>query len=247
MGMIIKKKKSLKNNLLKLIVIIIISIFCSFILIGYYSKTISPFFMTYAEDEIRRLTTLVVNDSVNNDFFDELEDEKIYNIIKDDSGEIKLLTFNTKNVNIWLNSISIMIQNNLKAIENGDLDFLKLEESFINSYDGNLLKEGIICEIPFGAFLNNSLISNIGPKIPVKFNLLGNVNTELKTNVKEYGINNALLEVSVEVSVDMRVNLPFVSNKITITSSLPISVKMIQGTIPDFYNGMLQSSFKSMN
>ena len=198
MRMFIKKKKK-KNLLLKLIVIIIVSVFCSFMLIKYYSKNISPFFMTYAEDEIRRLTTLVVNDSVNNDFFDELEDDKIYNVVKSDSGEIQLITYNAKNVNIWLNSISIMIQNNLKAIENGNIEFLNLEGSFISDYDGELLKDGIGCEIPFGALFNNSLISNIGPKIPVKFNLLGNVNTDLKTNIKEYGINNALLEVSILV------------------------------------------------
>ena len=246
MRMFIKKKKK-KNLLLKLIVIIIVSVFCSFMLIKYYSKNISPFFMTYAEDEIRRLTTLVVNDSVNNDFFNELEDEKIYNIIKSDSGEIQLITYNAKNVNIWLNSISIMIQNNLKAIENGNIEFLNLEGSFISDYDGELLKDGIVCEIPFGALFNNSLISNIGPKIPVRFNLLGNVNTDLKTNIKEYGINNALLEVSILVEVNIRVNLPFVSDNISISSNLPVSVKLIQGTIPDFYNGMLQSSFNSLN
>jgi len=247
MKMNIKKRKRKVNILLKLIVIIIICIFCSFLLIKYYSNNISPFFMTYAEDEIKRLTVLIVNDSVNSDFFDELEDDKIYNIIKDNSGEIQLITYNAKNVNIWLNSISIMIQNNLKAIENGNIEFLNLEGSFINDYDGSLLKEGIICEIPFGAFFNNSLISNIGPKIPVKFNLLGNVNTDLKTNVKEYGINNALLEIFIDVSIDMRVNLPFVSDKITIDSKIPISVKVIQGTIPDFYNGVLESSFKTIN
>ena len=65
-----------------------------------------------------------------------------------------------------------MIQNNLKAIENGNIEFLNLEGSFINDYDGELLKEGIVCEIPFGALFNNSLISNIGPKIPIKVSFL---------------------------------------------------------------------------
>ena len=69
----------------------------------------------------------------------------------------------------------------------------------------------------------------------------------MKTNIKEYGINNALLEVSILVEVNMRVNLPFVSDNISISSSLPVSVKLIQGTIPDFYNGMLQSSSNSLN
>lgn len=241
------KKKSKNNILLKLIVIIIISVFCAYVLIRHYSKNVSPFFIAYAEDEIIRITNLVVNYSINDDTFGELVDDKIFEIVRNDSGEIQLISYNTKNVNVLLNSIAIMIQKNLKAIEDGNIKFLDLEGSYFSEFEDDLLKDGIVCEIPFGAFFNNNLLSNMGPKIPVRFNMLGSVNTDLKTNVKEYGINNALLQVSIEVSVNMRVNLPFVSDKITVTSSLPISVKMIQGTIPDFYNGMLQSSFKSIN
>ena len=246
MKMLIKKKKK-KHIILKLIVIIIISIFCAFLLIKYFSNNISPFFMTYAEDEIRRITNLVINDSINNDTFEELEDDKIFDIVRSNNGEIQLITYNAKNVNILLNSIAIMVQNNLKAISEGNIEFLNLSDSFYKNYDGNLLKEGIICQIPFGAFTKNNLLSNIGPKIPVKFNLLGDINTNIKTDVKEYGINNALIEVSIEISVVARVNLPFISNKINIDSSIPISMKVIQGTIPDFYTGGFQSSFGIVN
>lgn len=242
MKMSIRKKK--KNNLiLKLIVIIIISVICAFMLIKYFSKNISPFFMSYAEDEIRRITNLVVNYSINDDTFEELSDDKIFDIIRNDSGEIQLISYNAKNVNVLLNSIAIMIQNNLRAIEAGDIDFLDLKGSFLSEYDSSLLRDGIICEIPFGAFFKNNLLSNIGPKIPVKFNILGEVDTFIKTDIKEYGINNAFLNVSIEVVVNVRVNLPFVSNKISISSVVPISMKVIQGNIPDFYNGVLQSSF----
>lgn len=244
MKMNVKKKK--KNHiLLKLIVIIIIAIICAFLLIKYFSSKIRPFFIAYAKDEITRITTLVINDSINSDMFDELESKKIFDIEKNNKGEILLINYNTKNVNIWLNSIAIMVQNNLKAIEDGNIDFLNLEGSFYNEYDSNLLKEGIICEVPFGAFTNNSLISNVGPKIPIKFNLLGNVDTKIITNVKEYGINNALLEISIEVIANMRVNLPFISDNIMVKSVLPISIKVIQGSIPNFYNGVLESSFFS--
>lgn len=203
--------------------------------------------MTYAEDEIRRITNLVINDSINSDTFEELQDDKIFDIVRNNNGEIQLITYNAKNVNILLNSFSIMIQNNLRAISEGNIEFLNLSDSFYKNYDGNLLKEGIICQIPFGAFTKNNLLSNIGPKIPVKFNLLGDINTNIKTDVKEYGINNALIEVSIEISVTIRVNLPFISNKINIDSSIPISMKVIQGTIPDFYTGGFQSSFGIIN
>ena len=246
MKMNIKKKK--KNYIiLKLLIIIIVAIICAYFLIKYFSKNISPFFMTYAEDEITRLTTLIINDSVNNDLIEELDEDKIFEIIKNDNNEIQLISYNTKNVNYLLNSIAVIVQNNLKAIEEGNIDFLNYQDSYLKEYDNTLLKEGVIVEIPFFSFSKNTLLSNIGPKIPVKFNLIGDVDTKIKTDVKEYGLNNALLQVSIEVFVNFRVNLPFVSDKISVTSELPISIKIIQGIVPDFYSGGFTSSFGYIN
>lgn len=241
--MVIRKKKK-RNIILKLIVIIILGIICSFILINYFSKNISPFFLTYAEDEVTRFVTLVVNESINDEIINEMDDKNLFEIVRNNDGEIQLVSYNTMNVNILLNNMALIIQENLKLYEVGNINESKLLNG---EYNKDLLKQGIVCEIPFGMFLNSSLISNIGPKIPVKFNLLGDVVTNIVTDIKEYGINNALLEVSIEIVVNIRVTLPFISNKITVTSSMPISMKVIQGSIPEFYSGGFQSSFGIIN
>jgi len=246
MRMFIRKKKK-KHILLKLIVIIIIGIFCAFLLIKYFSKRINPGLMIYAEDEVTRLTTLIINNSINDEIIEEIDEDNIFEIVRNNNGEIQLISYNAKNVNDLLNSIAIIVQNNLKAIENGNVEFLDLSDSYLKEYDGDLLKQGIICKIPFGAFLNNSLLSNIGPKIPVRFTLIGDVATSIKTDVKEYGINSALLQVYILVSVDFRVNLPFISNKINVTDSMPISIKIIQGNIPNFYSGGFSSDYGTIN
>jgi len=242
MKMIIRKKKK-KHIILKLIVIIIIGIICAFVLINYFSKNIGPLFMVYAEDEIRKIITIVINDSVNNEIIEEMDDNKLFEIVKNNDGEIQLVSYNAKNVNILLNSIALIIQDNLKLLEIGDVDALQISGNYLGDYDEKLLKQGIICEIPFGVFLNSSLISNVGPRIPVKFNLIGDVTTNIITNIKEYGINNAFLEVSIEVSVNARVNLPFISDKITVSDIMPISMKIIQGSIPNFYTGGFNSNY----
>lgn len=239
------RKKKKKHIILKLIVIVIIGIICAFFLIRYFSKNISPFFLTYAEDEVRRFANLVINESINNEIIDEFDDNKIFEVVKNSNDEIQLISYNAKNVNILLNNFAMIIQDNLKALEMGEYYNLENSSKYLNEYDSELLNQGIICEIPFGAFLGNSLISNIGPKIPVKFNLLGDVNTDIRTNVKEYGINNALLEVSIEITVNFRVNLPFISNTITVNNIIPISMKIIQGSIPNFYTGGFTNSYSN--
>lgn len=248
MKMIVRKKKKKGINLiLKLVMIIIIGIFCSFMSIRYFSNNVSSFFITYAEDEITRIITVIVNDSINNEIIEGIDDSKIFEIIRNNDGEIQLISYNAKVVNTLLNEFSLIVQNNLKLLENGEVEYLDLSNNILDNYDINLLESGIICEIPFGSFFNSSLISNIGPRIPVKFSLLGDVSTNIVSNVKEYGINNALLEVSIEISVNARVNLPFISNKITVNNVLPISMKIIQGSIPNFYTGGFQSSFGVIN
>lgn len=244
--MIIKKKKK-GNVFLKLIMIIIVGIVCAFILINYFSKNISPFFVAYAEDEITRIITVIVNDSINNEIIESIDDSQIFEIVRNNDGEIQLVSYNAKVVNILLNNFALIVQDNLKLLQNGEIEYLDISNSVLRDYDVNLLDKGIICEIPFGAFSKSSLISNVGPRIPVKFSLLGDVSTNIITDVKEYGINNALLKVSIEIIVNARVNLPFISNKISVVNSMPISMKIIQGSIPNFYTGGFTSSFGVVN
>lgn len=244
--MVIRKKKK-KHILLKIIVIITIGIFCAFLLIKYFSKRINPGLMVYAEDEVTRLTSLVITHSINDEFLEEIDEDNIFEIIRNDVGEIQLISYNAKRVNDLLNSIAVIVQDNLKAIENGEIEFLDLSDSYLKEYDGELLKQGIICEIPFGSFWGNSLLSNVGPNIPIRFTLIGDVATSIKTDVKEYGINSALLQVYILVSVDFRVNMPFISNKINVTDSMPISIKIIQGNIPNFYSGSFSSDYGIIN
>jgi len=39
------------------------------------------------------------------------------------------------------------------------------------------------------------LLSNLGPKIPVKFDLVGEVIINIETKITNYGINNAMMEI----------------------------------------------------
>ena len=94
-----------------------------------------------------------------------------------------------------------------------------------------------------GIISNNVLLSNIGPKIPVKLNLIGNVVSSVETTVKNYGINSALIEIYANVEVTEEVIIPFQTERIKITNNIPIAIKIINGSVPDYYSdGKLNSS-----
>ncbi len=97
--------------------------------------------------------------------------------------------------------------------------------------------------MPSGIVTNNALLSNLGPKIPVKFELVGDVISNIDTKITNYGINNAMIEISVNVQLNEQIILPFISKRISYTTNIPIAIKLIQGTIPNYYfNGMNKSS-----
>lgn len=234
--MALKLYKKRKNSKLGLITILIfLSLSVSFFFIIYLSKEINPIFMSYAESETRKLMTLVINKSLTKELTLKDEIDNIYHITKSNNEDIQIIDFDSKEVTKFLNNITNLIQNNLKAIEEGNIDLIDLEENTLDKYDKDLLKKGIIYEIPILAATNSSLLSNIGPRIPVRFYLIGDVTSNVETEVKEYGINNALVKLSIRINVSGRVNLPFVSENVTVDMVIPVSMKIIQGKIPEFY------------
>ena len=63
------------------------------------------------------------------------------------------------------------------------------------------------------------------------------VNPSIETKVTEYGINNSLVEVSININSSIRMILPLKSEEIEVKVLVPITVKIIQGLVPEYYLG----------
>ncbi len=232
----------MKKNyfILKLIVIIVIASICSIFLIRILSDKIGPIYLDIAEKEVRKLVILVINNSVNEEVINEIDSNELFSIVKNNNDEIVLIDYNSVNVNKYLALVVKKVSNNLDLIEKGKYS----ELSFVlEGYDDKLLNKGIIANIPFGSLMGLNLLSNVGPRIPVKFNLIKDVSGGIDTKINEYGINNAYMEVLVKVNVNVNINLLFLSKTVSIECSIPISMKIIQGNIPNFYTGGINSTF----
>lgn len=225
---------------LKIIAIIICAIICSIIFIKILSNKIGPIYLDIAEKEVKKLVILVINNSINDEVINEMGNNELFDIVKNNNNEIVLIDYNSMNVNKYLALVIRTVSNNLDLIENGKYNLLSFN---LEGYDNKLLNKGIIANIPFGSLLGLNLLSNIGPRVPVKFNLIKDVSGGIDTKINEYGINNAYMEVLVKVKVNVNINLLFLSRTINIECSVPISMKIIQGNIPNFYTGGINSTF----
>lgn len=234
MRMNLRRKKKKKNGLLIIIAILISIITMSSLFINYYSQKALPLILSYAEAETKKLTILVINKAVIKQI-NNMDTDEIFNIVYNKDGEISLVDFNSKKTSEILSTMTSLVELNLRAIEEGKIDMLELPDNSLDNYDMSLLEKGIIVEVPLGIVTNSNLLYNIGPKIPVKLSLVGDVSTGFSTEVVEYGINNALLKLMINIKVDTKIILPIVSDQITIDCSIPIAMKVIQGKIPSYY------------
>lgn len=223
-----------RNVIITIFILIVISIIIVF---NFINSKVTPFFLDLAESETEKLATLIINDAVGKQVSDNLTSDNLFNISKDSKGNINAIDFNSPVVNKLLTTITSSVELNLKYLEEGRIDLLNVPDSILVSYDKKDLKKGIIYKIPSGAVFNNTILSNIGPKVPVRLNLVGSITSNIKAKTTNYGINNALIELYVDIKVTLEVILPYTKRKTSVETSIPIAIKMVQGLVPSYYSG----------
>lgn len=221
----------IKKLIIVFIMLIMVIIFC----LKYISDKATPTLLKVGEIEATKLSNIIVNYSIgkeleNNDYLD-----KIFVTASSNDNNIKTIDLNSAIMNKLLLSIVTSISNNLKKIESGDIDEINKNRETLASYDISKMKKGIIYEITSGALFDNALIANIGPKIPIKISLVGNITGKINTKLTDYGINNALVEISAHIVMEEMVILPITSKKIVIENDYVIATRLIQGNIPNYY------------
>jgi len=205
------KKKTIGSYFSKELIIILAAIGMSLLIINYFSHKFNDIFMPIAEAETRKYMTMVINDATKGVKFD----ANLFVTQKSGSNEIEMINYNSYEATKLINEITNNIQ-----------DRLNYKDDYYNS---------MIAEIPLGVIFNNSLIRNFGPRIKVRLDNVLDVISELQTEVKPYGINNALVEVKIKIEATARVILPLTSKEIKITNMIPISINIINGSIPEAY------------
>lgn len=219
------KKKKKRNRVIPVIILIFVIVF---FVLYYINRVISPKLIHYAEEELKKISNLVITKSFK---FDEgLNIDDLFIITRNDKNEILTVDLNTVLVNKVIVNSTRSIQENLKLLEQGK----------INEY--NEYSNGVLLKIPLGEVTNNFLLNELGPKIPVKLKIIGNMDIRLNTKVTNYGINNALIETTLDITVKEEVLLPIETSEITVVSSIPISVKLISGTVPNFYSNGINTT-----
>ena len=171
-----------------------------------------------------------IKEAVGNSELVSFDIDDVIRFNENKEGYVSQVYINTPKLNQLLVSTSQEVEEKLLLVESGDLSELGLDSIYGGPYE-----DGVLLTVPLTAALNLSLLHEYGPRFPVSATVMGNAQTDIKTNVKPYGINSAMLEILLTVSVRLKVGLPLKSEETVVNVSTPLVIKMISGEIPEYY------------
>lgn len=238
--MLKRRKMKLRKGPLpfRYVILISFSLFVFITLQGLWlvDRGIEPTLMHVAQRKTEEIASLAINEAIINKLFDSIDMQDILISKEDKDGNIVYAGVNQKIVNNVQNKSAIVVQEFLKEIEEG-----RIPESIAASEDLNFKKNhsnepGVIMEIPLGQATENSLLANLGPRIPIKFTIVGDVNTDIEEKIETVGINNTWISINIIVTVKAKVVIPFATETATVTRPIQIMGQFIPGEVPIYYN-----------
>lgn len=235
----LKRQFKIRIKTINLIALfIIIFVIGIYLLFSYIKGRIMPTIFKYGSLEAKKFSSIIINDAIDKYITNQIDMDNLFLITNDSSGEIKAIDFNTSLINKYLTNATKSIQKNLKYIENGDIQKVEYKANLLDTYDEKALKNGVIYYLNSGFIFNNPIFANFGSQIPIKIALTGEVVSNISTELTNYGINNALIKVYVNITITEQVILPYFEKQIELNTKVPVALKLVNGSVPNYYGNL---------
>ena len=122
-----------------------------------------------------------------------------------------MISSNVIVINEIISDIAIKIQEELNKVENSKF------------------------KISMGSFTGSRVLSGRGPQIEVKMSTIGNLDTDLRSEFSDAGINQTLHKIYLQVECQVVILTPFDTIEEKITNQVLLSEAVIVGTTPSTY------------
>ena len=199
------------KRLLKYYLIFFIIIFLlSNIFFGILNKKAMPVIISYAQVDAKKSAIEVLRSTGLDKINDLSVKNDLYTEIRNSKGEIESIDFNISVLNNALIIIAKSVREKLRKVQQEN--------------------DNMIYKVPLGVVYDNAFFNTIGPKVPVKVEYKGNVGLDLKSRVKPYGIDSALIQIYIRIETTQKTILPFQSKDTKVTAEIPIVIKVIKGS-----------------
>lgn len=200
-------------------------------------KGIRPTLLSIAQTETQRIGTLAINQAVYKKTLENTNMENLIEKHEDNNGNLTSVNFNPVIANRVLHETTHNVQKYLNDIALGRVKDLSIPESIDVEQNGDqYFQDGIIHWIPLGQATQNALLAHLGPKVPVRLTAIGDVKSQLSRNIEATGINNTTIEYMIDISVDVKIVIPFATSTEVVETSILVGSIFIPGVVPEFFS-----------
>lgn len=202
-------------------------------------KEIEPVLMEIAEVKTGEFATRAINSAVR--YVEDYNFEDMLEITYDNEGNFVTYNYNPSIISEINRVATDRVEEFFINVNRGEP--LEFEDPAGEPYDyddgaEDLAKQDpTLIEIPLGQVTGNTVLANLGPKIPINMEVVGNVRTNIIREDEEFGINGAWVSLYINVEADVQIIVPFTTEITTVHTEIYLDGGAVMGKVPDFYGG----------
>ena len=213
-------KKRIYIILVKIFIILLIFLFFIIVIGRKYLKRLDKFIIENNSLLMKNeLNKFIININMDGE-------EKIYNLVYSESGEIVSASLNTSIINKIMGRFTKRFQENIESIK-----FSKYIKEYFNMVR---TRKDIYFLVPLGIISDNPFIFNLGPNIFFYYDVINITNFNVRMDIKNYGLNNVIINIYLDVTIDQSILKPILSQNNTFKYSILLSSDIVYGKVSDF-------------
>ncbi|MFD2045147.1 sporulation protein YunB [Ornithinibacillus salinisoli] len=234
-----KRRRSPPPVRMILMVTFILFTICTIVSIIIIDKGITPTLMEVANEKTTEFATRGINSAVK--FAENYTFEDIAITQRNNEGYITIVDWDSSVVNKINRAATDRVEEFFHSMNRGEppkyQDPLGEPDPYGDTVDELVDRDPTVIEIPIGQATGNSILANLGPRIPVNLELIGAVRTELVEEREVLPINNVYVSIYVEVEADVQIIIPFITDVEKVSTKILIDKHLVMGEVPEFYGG----------
>ena len=190
-------------------ILVIISILIIFNLFLYiFDSRVLPNVLIKSKSMVQAKAEDIINTTSMNIFNEKFNYGEMIIINKDNEGTINLIQANTVRLNELSSKISLKCNEELQKMGEVGID------------------------VPVGWLTEKSIFYNLGPKINVKVEPIGNISINYESKFESAGINQTRHKIYLNISATVRTIVPLHSQEIEVKCEVPVAETIVVGKIP---------------
>ena len=233
-GQVRRRSKFRKRKIVPLLIPgILIAVAFFFYIIN---MRLTPTYIQYAEVQTQKIASHVISQAISTRIANVLDVNDIIEHVPTETSNMVTTKFNTEIINRVLADTRNLVELHLAQAEAGNMDMLPLNDNI--EYDPQSMEDqgGIVFFVPLGQATNIPLLGNLGPKIPIRFHVIGDVQANVTAYIEEFGINNAYIEVNILLRVNVQIIVPLATKSAVVEQKIPVAIGLVQGPVPNVFS-----------